>query len=414
MAAPLEDVLNDFQVLADLQNHPDTFRFKGGVSLVVTTEHEHPYVVIHEDGDGVRRVEGTNLTVSGLMIRVLDSLADSINFTYILVRPPAGELSEVSANGTATGMLGQLCRHEADLALWPFWITEDRHRAIDFTISISQIRNAIVSANDRGVVSPWSFVTLLTPGVWMWLAGVMALTWFVITLVRKDDEKRSCLSQAGDTLLQVVGVLLQQGLTMRLRNAHEKLIMGAWLMTTSILAWSFAENILSIFLVRIVQRPFLNLQDLGVHSSVGVILPPDPALVSFLEDRLGKSFLARTEQHEFSEYHQLLDTVVRDREHVMIMSLDLADQLMADMFTRTGNCDFYKSKEDFFVRNTAMAVPKGSPLLPAINARHLDLIEVWKTTLSRHTVSSENQQPHYEFLIWCYQKPAVWILSSKL
>ncbi|ROT82273.1 olfactory ionotropic receptor IR7 [Penaeus vannamei] len=367
MAAPLGEVLKDFQMLEDLQSHPESFRFTAGASLVVTAVHEPPYVSLHEDaGDGRTPEEGSegkDFRVSGLLIHVLDYLAESMNFTYSLVRPPFGETSDDSDSGTATGMLGQLVRQEADLALGPFWITKPRHPTIDFSLPVSQTRQAIVSACDREDNDPWKFIAVLTPSVWLWLASAMTCTWLGMALVRRVDTRRHFLSCGVDTMFQIVRVLLQQ-----VRRAHEKLIMGAWLMTATLLAWIFAGNILSIFLVRPNRRPFLSLGDLAAHPTMGVILPPDPALVGFLEDEFGKDFHSRITQHEISEFPQLLDTVVRRGDRVIIVSLEVADQLLADATAKTGFCDFYRSKDSFFARDTVMAAPKGSPLLPAINA----------------------------------------------
>ena len=76
---------------------------------MVAAETWKPWVLISK--------EAGEMKYSGIMLKVLEFLQESLNFTITMARPPDGEWGVLDLSGNWSGMVGMLKRNEVDIAL---------------------------------------------------------------------------------------------------------------------------------------------------------------------------------------------------------------------------------------------------------------------------------------------------------
>ncbi|XP_042219774.1 uncharacterized protein LOC121864682 [Homarus americanus] len=88
-----------------------------GRQLVVSVLNNWPFF-------GLRYLpDGKPLADSGLDISVLNSLSHKFNFTYVVAEPEDGQWGGPQPDGSVTGIIGMVARHEAHLAINEITIT---------------------------------------------------------------------------------------------------------------------------------------------------------------------------------------------------------------------------------------------------------------------------------------------------
>ncbi|XP_063872913.1 glutamate receptor U1-like [Scylla paramamosain] len=133
--------------------------------LRVAVEEWEPHVKVMTASDGT-------ITISGPMANLLKALAETLNFSYTLVRPADGAWGAPDELGNWNGMIGM----EADLALGPFGMTEERTKAAEFSYPIMIDYYKILVKRGHAQLNPWGFLNPLQPLVWfgVWLTFCMA------------------------------------------------------------------------------------------------------------------------------------------------------------------------------------------------------------------------------------------------
>ncbi|XP_075772161.1 LOW QUALITY PROTEIN: glutamate receptor ionotropic, kainate 5 [Pelodiscus sinensis] len=145
----------------------DTSESLANKTLIVTTILENPYVMRRADAQapagGVEQYEG-------FCVDMLHELAQILKFRFQLRLVEDGLYGAPEANGSWTGMVGELINRKADL----FTITAEREKVIDFskpfmTLGISILyRVHLVGASARKP-GYFSFLDPFSPAVWLFM-----------------------------------------------------------------------------------------------------------------------------------------------------------------------------------------------------------------------------------------------------
>ncbi|KAK7073807.1 hypothetical protein SK128_013578 [Halocaridina rubra] len=99
----------------------------GGRELTATVIDNWPFWVLEYPK------KGGVIAVSGMDYHVLTTIGQKLNFTFRVELTPDGLWGGVLKDGSVTGMVGVVHRHEAHLAINEFTITDQREKAVDFT-----------------------------------------------------------------------------------------------------------------------------------------------------------------------------------------------------------------------------------------------------------------------------------------
>ncbi|XP_065385190.1 glutamate receptor ionotropic, kainate 4 isoform X4 [Macaca nemestrina] len=135
-------------------------------TLVVTTILENPYLMLkgnHQEMEGNDRYEG-------FCVDMLKELAEILRFNYKIRLVGDGVYGVPEANGTWTGMVGELIARKADLAVAGLTITAEREKVIDFSKPFMTLGISILYRVHMGRKPGYfSFLDPFSPGVWLFM-----------------------------------------------------------------------------------------------------------------------------------------------------------------------------------------------------------------------------------------------------
>ncbi|KAG7170275.1 Glutamate receptor ionotropic, delta-1-like 27, partial [Homarus americanus] len=145
--------------------------------------------------------DGKPLADSGLDISVLNSLSHKFNFTYVVAEPEDGQWGGPQPDGSVTGIIGMVARHEAHLAINEITITASREKVVDFTHPYFLESTILVSRAPAPKNKAFAIFSPFTPLMWSLLAATTALmgplVWILTTVLRSytnHEEQHSLMN----------------------------------------------------------------------------------------------------------------------------------------------------------------------------------------------------------------------------
>ncbi|XP_042237047.1 glutamate receptor ionotropic, delta-2-like [Homarus americanus] len=375
MARPLSEILEDPQVYQDLENNPHSFRFKEGAVMMVSTVHRPPHVELLKDHHG-------RLTITGPLANLMDAVAHSLNFTYKIVTPPDGTYGTQSANGSWSGMMGQVVRKEADVSLGPFAISWKRNQAVDFAHHYIFDYASMIKSKGLPEIDPWGFLFPLQPKVWAALLAGLLVAWLAILVLGHNPDGSRKVNRASDLFFQHLRIILRQDMS-GVRRGSEMVLLGGWLVVAMMVTWSYTGNLVSLLAVRHIPQPIQTVRDVVQDPNLKVILEPKTIVTSFLENiesgdlrAMGDlMYIGRVKYRITSTLLDAVDTLVRDGDHVLVTIKIGLIKFISELSSRTGRCDFYIVRENLIHVFQCMVGQKGNPIVPAISHRIRALVE---------------------------------------
>ncbi|XP_041351060.1 glutamate receptor-like [Gigantopelta aegis] len=204
---------------------------------------------------------------TGFCIYLLEALANTLNFTYELVEPEHGTWG-VLINGSWNGLVGQMKRREADLALADLTININRSKVMDFLLPpIYYDYVDIIYKEDNNIPSTW--MTLLRPfsaTVFILIAvstvGVFVLYSAAMVVIRNKYTCRKEPRTVTDVVWFTISSLFKQGYNINPSTHGIRILVSAWLLFTVIIVAEYTANLAAAFTVRPGVKPFASLRQL--------------------------------------------------------------------------------------------------------------------------------------------------------
>ncbi|XP_066984751.1 uncharacterized protein [Macrobrachium rosenbergii] len=330
---------------------PNKFdRLVDRAELRVASGHYLPHVNIEILQESAKE-EDEVFTISGPMITLLEYFASTMNFNYTIRRPPGGSWGYVLPNMTATGMVGQLARKEVDIALGPFGITENRIPVMDYTIILLVDYVTIIARLGNIEVDVWGFVMPWDSSVWVSIVITFFGILFVVTalsLVIGDQRNTKYFGY--------LKILLQQ---------------------------VYSGNLMSLLAVRYIPQPYQVIEDVLRDRKIGMIWESNTAYIQTYMSAttgklaaLGAADRAGRIQHVNAQMlPEKLATSVFKGDYVMNIEVLTCTIMLAEHFSKTGNCYFYIAKERLMPFMFAIGAQKNSPLKDDLNRRIRSVVE---------------------------------------
>ncbi|XP_050786422.1 glutamate receptor ionotropic, kainate 5 isoform X2 [Gopherus flavomarginatus] len=136
-------------------------------TLIVTTILENPYVMRRA---GAQAPGGAGEQYEGFCVDMLHELAGILKFRFELRLVEDGLYGAPEANGSWTGMVGELINRKADLAVAAFTITAEREKVIDFSKPFMTLGISILYRVHMGRKPGYfSFLDPFSPAVWLFM-----------------------------------------------------------------------------------------------------------------------------------------------------------------------------------------------------------------------------------------------------
>ncbi|XP_064645705.1 glutamate receptor 2-like isoform X2 [Lineus longissimus] len=139
-------------------------------TLRVVTIVDPPFVYYEEPSKN-ESVEGCqgNGCYTGIVMDLLELLADDLKFKYELYLSPDGSYGAQNNSGVWPGMIGELQMKRADMAAAALTITFDREQVVTFTGPFVDLQLGIAMGTPAASFNMWSFLVPLTNQLWLYI-----------------------------------------------------------------------------------------------------------------------------------------------------------------------------------------------------------------------------------------------------
>ncbi|KAI3353755.1 hypothetical protein L3Q82_004987 [Scortum barcoo] len=241
---------------------------------------ENPYVMLrqnHQELEGNDRYEG-------FCVDMLKELADILKFKYRIRLVGDGVYGVPGANGTWTGMVGELISRKADLAVAGLTITAEREKVIDFSKPFMTLGISIMYRVHLGRRPGYfSFLDPFSPGVWLFmLLAYLAVSCVLFLVARLTPYEwynpHPCLKgrcnllinqySLGNSFWFPVGGFMQQGSTIAPRALSTRCVSGVWWAFTLIIISSYTANLAAFLTVQRMEVPIESVDDLADQTAI--------------------------------------------------------------------------------------------------------------------------------------------------
>ncbi|XP_069945071.1 probable glutamate receptor [Cherax quadricarinatus] len=336
-------------------------------------------VTVNDPSSGAPRVQ-----FQGSLVKLIEYLSGALNFTYSLVRPPDRVRGVRLDNGSWSGMMGMVVREEVSIGAGPFMVDRWRAEAVDFTVPMLIDYWRILGVRGLPEVDPWGFLLPLAPLVWAAILVMLVMLAAAVFLMyscgslKSDDQNNWSHVTFG-----YVRILLQQDMTLPIYWWWERVVLMVWMMVTLVLTRSYSGNLMALLAVRHIPQPYQTLRDVMDDPSVKMIWEKDSAPVLYLKSAKSGIYREIADAEKTGrviyiphlQFPEVIDSLVRRGDHVLVDVHDGVKSNIAQDFTKTGKCSFYVSREEFLQIMIAMISQKDSPLVPAVNKRMTSMTE---------------------------------------
>ncbi|XP_071756732.1 glutamate receptor ionotropic, kainate 4 isoform X2 [Centroberyx gerrardi] len=249
-------------------------------TLTITTILENPYVMLRQN---YQQLEG-NERYEGFCVDMLRELADILKFKYRIRLVGDGLYGVPGANGTWTGMVGELISRKADLAVAGLTITAEREKVIDFSKPFMTLGISIMYRVHLGRRPGYfSFLDPFSPGVWLFmLLAYLAVSCVLFLVARLTPYEwynpHPCLKgrcnllinqySLGNSFWFPVGGFMQQGSTIAPRALSTRCVSGVWWAFTLIIISSYTANLAAFLTVQRMEVPIESVDDLADQTAI--------------------------------------------------------------------------------------------------------------------------------------------------
>ncbi|KAL5293227.1 GRIA2 family protein [Megaselia abdita] len=384
-------------------------------TFIVTTLLEEPYIMKRygEQLKGNDRYEGYCKDLAELLSAKL-----GINYEIRLVKDGTYGSENADVNGGWDGMVGELVRREADIAIAAMTITAERERVIDFSKPFMSLGISIMIKKPiKQTPGVFSFMNPLSQEIWVSVIfsyiGVSIVLFFVSRfspyewrlIQYTDNHHMSTDQQQQQQMMQGVippitttqttstvsvnefsilnsfwfalAAFMQQGCDLSPRSISGRIVGSVWWFFTLILISSYTANLAAFLTVERMVTPINSPEDLATQSEVqyGTLLHGS-TWDFFRRSQIG--------------LHNKMWEYMNSRKHVFVNTYDegikrvrtskgkyalLVESPKNEYVNAREPCDTMKVGRNLDTKGFGVATPIGSPLKDPINLAVLSLKE---------------------------------------
>ncbi|CAH8566410.1 unnamed protein product [Schistosoma turkestanicum] len=257
-----------------------------GVVLKVTTIPDAPFMIPIKF-DAYDRPLGTPDAWMGYCIDLLNHIASDVGFNYTVHITPDRQYGSGIDVGNGTifynGIMGELIREEADMAVAGFTITYEREKLVDFSTPWMTLGGSILFTRPKSQKpSLFSFLQPLSPQVWLYVGFTylaVCLCLFVAARLSPHEwtATHPC-EEGGDTrknqftLLNSfyynVSALLNQGTELAPHATSTRLLTGVWWFFALIIIATYTANLAAFLTVENMKSPIESAEDLANQEKI--------------------------------------------------------------------------------------------------------------------------------------------------
>ncbi|XP_046391303.1 glutamate receptor 1-like isoform X4 [Ischnura elegans] len=359
-------------------------------TYIVTTIVEEPYIMLRtpEPGEnltGNDRFEGYCKDLADLIAKKLE-----INYELRIVKDGNYGAENSDVKGGWDGMVGELVRKEADIAIASMTITSERERVIDFSKPFMSLGISIMIKKPvKQKPGVFSFLNPLSKEIWVCVIfSYVGVSIVLFTVSRfspyewRVEETLAGTAVANDfsvlnSLWFALGAFMQQGCDISPRSISGRIVGSVWWFFTLILISSYTANLAAFLTVERMVAPINSPEDLASQTEVQY---------GTLYHGSTWDFFRRSQITLYSKMWEFMNS----RKHVFVKTYDegirrvrqskgkyalLIESPKNDYTNEREPCDTMKVGRNLDAKGFGVATPLGSPLRDGINLAVLSLKE---------------------------------------
>ncbi|XP_022250306.1 glutamate receptor 4-like [Limulus polyphemus] len=359
-------------------------------TYIVTSILEEPYLMFKK-AEPSEYLEG-NDKFEGFSKDLSELIAKHLNFDYILKLVNDSNYGGQDPNSPAgwNGMVGELIRKEADMAIAPLTITSARERVIDFTKPYMSLGISIMIKKPmKKKPGVFSFMNPLSKEIWMCIIFAYVGVSVVLFLVSRFSPHEWRLedtflgqSVSNDFSLMnslwfSLGAFMQQGCDVCPRSMAGRIVGSVWWFFTLIIISSYTANLAAFLTVERMVTPINSPEDLAKQTEVeyGTLMYSST-----------QEFFKRSKIAVYARMWEFMNS----RKHVFTSSYDegirrvreskgkyayLLESTTNDYINEREPCDTMKVGRNLDAKGFGVATPLGSNLRDRLNLAVLSLKE---------------------------------------
>ncbi|RWS26385.1 glutamate receptor: ionotropic kainate 3-like protein 2, partial [Leptotrombidium deliense] len=249
-------------------------------TIRVTTILNEPYTMLRESADK----KGGNERYEGYAVDLIEELSKILQFKYEFKEvddKAYGSLNETT--GDWNGMIGEIIRGEADIAIADLTITSKRETAVDFTLPFMNTGISILFRKPTTKVTTlFSFLSPFSMVVWVYVVGAyvgVSVILFVVGRLspyewdnphpcRQDDQVLENDFSLLNSFWFTIGSLMQQGSDLAPKSMSTRTVAGIWYFFTLIMISSYTANLAAFLTVEKVVYPIESAEDLSMQTEI--------------------------------------------------------------------------------------------------------------------------------------------------
>ncbi|CAI9733262.1 glutamate receptor-like isoform X1 [Octopus vulgaris] len=244
---------------------------------IVTTIQADPYIMEKPQPVNGHPLIG-NDKYEGYCVDLARKVAHEVGFDYVFQMVRDGSYGSKLPNDSWNGMVGELIRLEADMAIAPLTISAVRERVIDFSKPFMSLGISIMikkPADQKAHV--FSFLDPLSYEIWMCILFAFIGVSVVLFLVSRfspnewhveDESNITNDFTISNSLWFSLGAFMQQGCDFSPRSISGRIVGSVWWFFTLIIISSYTANLAAFLTVERMSTPIESAEDLAKQTEI--------------------------------------------------------------------------------------------------------------------------------------------------
>ncbi|MEE6483828.1 hypothetical protein FKM82_013664 [Ascaphus truei] len=342
-------------------------------TLTVTTILENPFTMMRDS------------QMEGLCIDLLSDLSKSLGFNYTISVVKDGRYGAKDKDGNWNGMIGEIIRKEADLAVATLTITAAREKVLSFTKPFMQTGTGILLRKDATIESSYlfSFLSPFSKETWIGIGIAYLITSLCLFLVGRlspfewteisSEQKQFTFM---NSLWFGAGAVTLQGVEPHPKSVSGRIIAVIW--------WVFSIILLAAYIASF--AAFLNS---GNEQTPNIQTFEDLVKQRTLEFGTieGSSTFNYFKNSKNPTSRMIYEYMDKRKDYVMVKSFDegmrrvkesnyafLGESFMQDLVVAK-HCDLVRAPEVIAIRGYGIAASLDSPFIKSLSVAILEQIE---------------------------------------
>ncbi|XP_018309332.1 glutamate receptor ionotropic, kainate 2 isoform X3 [Mycetomoellerius zeteki] len=358
----------------------------GNVTLIVITILETPYVMMHHE----KNYTG-NSRFYGFCMDLLAAVARKGGFSYRLELVPDRKYgARDPETGEWNGIVRELMRHKADLAVGSMTINYARERVIDFTkpfmnLGISILFKVPTSHQAR----LFSFMNPLAIEIWLYVLAayvLVSVTMFVVARFSPYEWNNPHPCHPGTEIVEnqfslsnsfwfTIGTLMQQGSDLNPKATSTRIVGGIWWFFTLIIISSYTANLAAFLTVERMITPIENAEDLASQTDIAYGTLDSGSTMTFFRDSMVETYKKMWRFMENKKPSVFVPTYEEGIQRVLQGDYAfLMESTMLDYIVQR-DCNLTQIGGLLDTKGYGIATPMGSPWRDKISLAILELQE---------------------------------------